>query len=221
MTTVKICIPFYWDFETAKSGLRELKAGGKKVSQWVYDYQGYRWVIEPRRGCFPKGEVSNSLVFGDKTITHLAQFRNSFIKKDVDGFDYFLFIDSDIQWSIVDALRLLGHDKDIVGGAYSGHVNSKTYQAGKWKQVGIIDELLSTANNGLLKVDFIGAGMLLCKNKIFKPTEYPWFHHAKIEINGHTEEIGEDYSFCLGREVWCDCGLELKHRDLPEPDWNF
>jgi len=219
MKRVKICLPFYWDFETAKSGLRELKEKGIELDQWIYQYENIIWMVDPAKGHFPQQDGRNYL------ITNLAHLRNNFIK--VEEYDYFLFIDSDIEWHIDDAVRLINHDKEIIGAPYVSHYEKDEFLCGKWLEPGTMGDRLPMGSKGLNKVDYTSAGMLLVKNEVFTPEDYPWFRSYIVinPKNGLKFQVGEDIGFCLGqtgkRDIWVDCDIELKHRDFPEVDWSF
>lgn len=221
MLKVRICIPFYLNFDGAKSGLRELKKHGKRIDTWIYEYAGIEWHAEPRRGTYPRGRVRNSLV----ELTHLAAHRNSFIVGQTETYDFFLFIDSDIIWSIDDAVRLVRHDLDVCGGPYPGHVDETVFQAGYWSEPGVIRQRLSASITEITRVDFIATGFLCIKKTVFENLEYPWFRHPLIAYDGRLEELGEDYGFCMlcnnKYPIYADCGIRLKHLPLPPVDWRF
>lgn len=95
-------------------------------------------------------------IMGESLITRA---RNNIVAKFLNDPDstHLIFIDSDIVWNPVEVLKLLKHDKDIVGGVYP----LKTY---KWEKLENLDEILDRHQNDLNKdvpkVEFIKQNLL-------------------------------------------------------------
>ena len=204
---IRVCIPFYQDFQTCKSGLRELQ-----------QFEEIDFVIEPRQGVLI-GHTRNSLV------NNMGSQEKWQKPLDYDGF---LFIDSDIGFHLIDVLRLISNKKDICAGAYSTHWNDTVYEAGLFKKglPGAIEKRFSSHTNGLKKVDFVGAGFLYCTAKVFEQTPYPWFRHHMIVDGTKQQETGEDFGFCLntktsGFDTYCDFDVDLYHKERTAKSFNW
>ncbi len=191
---IKVCVPFYSEFETAKPGLKALAADP-------------RFEIDFAQGTYIS-EARNALVNGQ---------RSQAIWQDSLPFDYFLFVDSDIGFTKENVEILLSHDKDIVCSPYRCHNTPDLYQAGMFSSPGVISGKCSVVTKGLHKVGYCGAGFMLVNASVFSKTRYPWFRHSVIELNGMASEVGEDIGFCMnvsesGLEVWCDFSNPVYHK---------
>lgn len=129
-------------------------------------------------------------------------------------FDWLLWIDSDMQFPSDALLRLISHDKDIVGVNY--RQRTPPYAA-----VGIYldhtdDHLMEP---GLHKMEQLPTGFLLTRFKIYREMVYPWFKP------GLRDEPRDDVYFCqyaksLGYDLWCDHDLTfniIHHDGYPIP----
>ena len=218
MINVKICIPFYQDFEPAKSGLREIKSRCEPISCWVYQYDDYMFTIEPRQGTYPNGEVRNSY-FG----SNIAEVRNQFIK---DQFDKYVFIDSDIIWTFDNLLKLLSHNNDIALAPYYGHSKDKIYMCGAWDRPGINHTHASIYSTGKRVVDWAGLGFIAISKEVFDTIEKPYFYCPML-TNEKKErmQLGEDMGFCINvmnkYTIMCDFDIMIKHKPRPVIDWSF
>ena len=152
---IRVCIPFYKDFESTKSGLVELE-----------NCKEHEFVIEPRPGTYTHS-TRNSLI-NDKRSQEICQ-------EPVEGFDAFLDIDSDIHFTLKDVLTLIEHDKDIVGFPYLKQGTTDTYECGVFGDIiGSIERRFDTTEKGLNPVGYLGNGFRLTKREVFSKSEYPW-----------------------------------------------
>ena len=170
--------------------------------------------------------------------SNITQARNISIQdlfiqelKNKAKFDYLMFIDSDIQFSIENILQLLKRDKDVVSGIY--FAKSKPH----FPVCGFYD--LKRISNGfpklnkeqilskqLLEVDWTGNGFILMKRNVIDKIEYPWFDMRVIDLlepakrDGNItikkEILSEDISFCCkikeaGFKIFADTSILLKH----------
>jgi len=202
---IKVCIPFYSEFEDTKSGLHDL-----------INISDHEFFVEPRQGVLV-GNMRNKMV---------SSGSQKKIQK-VEGFDAYLFIDSDITFDAHQVLKLIGHDKDIVTGVYRTQKEDK-YEAGLFYPAipGAVMTRYNMATRGMQRVDFCGAGFLLVKREVFENMEYPWFRHHMVTNNGDQEEAGEDYGFCInarrsGFEIWADFDCVVGHRIRKLRDFNW
>ena len=130
------------------------------------------------------------------------------------GYDYILWVDSDMILPKNTLLRLLSHNKDIVSGVYSYKVingenavvkrysktDEDTYEDVSLKEIRETKELML--------VDGIGFGCVLTKVNIFNKIEQPWFRYDK--------DLGEDIFFCrkaqeTGIEIFVDPTVKAGH----------
>lgn len=198
MMKICVCIPFYSEFETAKPGLRELEAC-KEIE----------FVIKPGHApCLPV--LRNKLINeGKSQQTHQTP------PGDYDGF---LMIDSDIGFTLDDALEVINSGKKICGGAYRRHCED-AYECGVFKtdMPGAVYRRFETGRSGMHEVDFIGAGFLYIQTSALLEMEYPWFRCEVMKIAEDRKEIyGSDIGFCMnassaGIEIWCSFDVSLHH----------
>ena len=123
------------------------------------------------------------------------------------GYTHLMFLDHDMTFPTDALIRLLGHDRDIVGAVYPKRAPPHT----------IVGEPLGAWQfAGLTEMDFIGFGVSLLKVEAFADLSSPLF---TIDWNPDTDEwSSEDAPFCrrvraAGRSVWADMDLsrEVTH----------
>lgn len=148
--------------------------------------------------------------------------RNKVVEASLDtGSEWLLFIDDDHCFGHDLLMRLLAHDKPIVGSlylaravpfqpiAYSGKViEPDEHDPGNdiwtYKAVNLNDH----GPDDLIEVAAIGTGGMLIHSEIFHAMPYPWFEHSRAS---------EDLIFCdkvnelgLG-PIYCDLGTRMGH----------
>lgn len=152
--------------------------------------------------------VSNSLIYDARNM--LAQ---DAVK---GGFDYLLFLDSDITFPKDLINRLLVHGKPIVSGVYYARrgnhfpvifseIRPKTWLR---KQKA---EKIKNVPNGLFEIKGCGMGCCLIKTEVLKKMLDKGFEPFKP-----MNYLGEDVSFCyraskLGYKMYADSNIELGH----------
>lgn len=130
------------------------------------------------------------------------------------GYDYILWVDSDMILPKNTLLRLLSHNKDIVSGVYSYKVingeNAVVKRYSKTEEDTYEDVSLKEIRETkeLMLVDGIGFGCVLTKVNIFNKIEQPWFKYEK--------DLGEDIFFCrkaqeTGIEIFVDPTVKAGH----------
>jgi hypothetical protein len=208
-SSVRVCVPFYQDFYTARSGIIELLHFDKETFH-----------VEVRQGTYIYA-LRNSLINDDKS--------NELRQLDF-GFDRYLFIDSDISFTVDKVLSLLNQDKNIVSGVYRTHNDPSLYQCGEFypNNPGQIIHRYNAITVGTRKVDWCGAGFLMIKKEVFQNMEYPWFRHHMVKAGTAQREAGEDIGFCInakkaGYDIWCDFDCEVGHkrRTAESFDWKI
>ena len=191
---IRVCIPFYSDFETPKPGLRTL-------NKFIFE-------ICPRQGTYI-ADARNSFINDNKSNK---------IKQDPLNYEWFLFIDSDIGFTKDDVNRLLEHKKEIISLPYKTHKDPTVYQCGYFTNIqGNIKERISEKEKGLKEVDFSGAGMLLVNRSVFCKLDYPWFKDYTLTVGDSAVHVGEDISFCVsakraGYKIYCDLDYPVYHK---------
>lgn len=205
---IRVCIPFYAEFETAKPGLEELATCTE-----------HEFVIEERQGV-RIAKLRNHLINDGKSSKKW--------QKPLD-FDAFLDWDSDIDATLNDVLMMIKHDKDIVTLPYLRHTNHDEYECGWFKKdkPGIISKRANNLQKGFLKMPWTGGGMRLTKAHVYEKMEYPWYRNSLVIDGELQEETGEDIGFCLGAtkagfDIWCDFDNPVGHtkRDMNSFNWN-
>ncbi len=131
-----------------------------------------------------------------------------------NGFDYIMWVDSDMILPKNTLVRLLSHDKDIVSGVYSykvlgnKEVVAKRFQDETREEYDNLTIKEIKESSGLIEVDGFGFGCVLTKVSVFNKISYPWFIY--------TQEMGEDIFFCRkaqneGYKLWLDTDVICGH----------
>ena len=174
--------------------------------------------------------MQNGINFQIDTLSNesnVNRARNSCAAKFLSGdCSHLMFVDADIQFNPQDIVKLITHDKDIVGGIYP----QKTLPP---KMV------VNTLNNGehegdLIEVGTLGTGFMLIKRSVFEKmieegatpyvdaiglspeenaNQYDFF---QCTIDSKGRYLTEDWSFCrrwrqLGGKIWADTTIALAH----------
>jgi hypothetical protein len=182
--------------------------------------------------------AEHKIGFGYITIRNeslIQRARNFCVAKFMESdATHLLFVDADIGFRGAHVLRLLAHDRDLIGGIYRKKVLSRrdwvaTYLPG--------DTAPRDARTGAVQVAAIGTGFMMLSRRVlermrdaFPGTEYvihPNDCSGATALRAHAlfdcwidpisrSYLSEDYAFCarwraLGGEVWCDPALVLEH----------
>jgi len=174
--------------------------------------------------------LQNNLDFQIDTLSNesnVNRARNSCAAKFLSGdATHLMFVDADIQFNPTDIVKLVGHDKDIVGGIYP----QKTLPPKM-----VVNTLDNARTEGdLIEVGTLGTGFMLVKRGVFEQmiaagatpygddiglsdtennNQYDFFN-CTIDSNGRY--LTEDWSFCrkwreLGGAIWADTTVALAH----------
>lgn len=136
-------------------------------------------------------------------------------------FDYILFIDCDISFTIDDFRKLFVSKKDIVSGLYFEKKFPFRPVAGFYeindKKLGF-PRIEDIHGEKLIEVDWIGMGFVLIKREILSSIEsdYPWFEMKIIDIGDKKEILSEDISFWLKirekkNQIFVNTSVKVKH----------
>jgi hypothetical protein len=194
---IKVCISYYLEYNACKEGLEELDACKEHI-----------FVLSPLRGSVLALQ-RNTLISGCRSSKRSQRAEN--------GYDGFLTIDSDIEFTLEDVLSMIKANKPIVALPYETKSKSGVYQVGKWGRVkGDIGYKYGTSERGFKQVDWIGAGMHYAQAEVYANTEYPWYRHALVQIDDLQSETGEDIGFCINIQksdyaIWCNFDNPVKH----------
>jgi hypothetical protein len=194
---IKVCISYYLEYNACKAGLAELEACKEHV-----------FVLSPLRGSVLALQ-RNTLISGSDSSKRYQRPEN--------GYDGFLTIDSDIEFTLDDVLSMISTNEPIVALPYETKSKSGVYQVGKWGKVkGDIGYKYGTSERGFKQVDWIGAGMHYVQAEVYATTEYPWYRHTLVGTEDLQSETGEDIGFCLNLEehgyaIWCNFDNPVQH----------
>ena len=138
--------------------------------------------------------------------SRIDKSRDSIVQNAIQrGMDYIFFLDSDMCPSPFCLTNLMKYNLDVVGAICFRKIAPYTPCIAKdvdGKMKAILDY-----EKGLIEVDYIGAGCLLIKTKIFEKIQPPWFRFT---------EMSEDYTFCKlardnGFKIYCDTNEICPH----------
>lgn len=157
--------------------------------------------------------------------TDTAHARNQMVRMAREqGVDWTLWIDADMVFPPAALLRLLAHDKDIVGADYRlrtppypkiGLAIDPANPQGPALQLSAADEAITT---GLVERAVLGLGLLLVRTSVFTE-DGPWFMRGWLPQNTRSDNpdgfTTEDSFFCAyarhrGHRVWCDLDLSAE-----------
>jgi hypothetical protein len=151
------------------------------------------------------------------TGTLIFDQRNALVDSVInERCDYLMFIDADMRFPKDALVRLLKHNKDIVGvnATTRSEPVKPTAKNINYEEDGSVSWLpvYSNVKKGIEKVDAIGCGVILIKNSAFKKIEKPYFYFEQLP-NGKL--LGEDIYFCIkakdaGIDTYVDHDLSLE-----------
>lgn len=154
--------------------------------------------------------------------------RNNMVQAALDDkCTHILFIDADMRFPKDSLVRLMSHNKAIVG------VNATTRSepvkpTAKTLEVNddhvIWHPVVSKGKTGVEKIDGIGCGVMLIDAVVFATLEKPWFYFEQLPQG---KILGEDIYFCIksadiGYQTYVDhdLSLEIKHIGTYQYGWH-
>jgi len=163
-------------------------------------------------------EIIDTYLFFDSSTILLNQREKLIEEAKLINSDYVLWLDSDMVFPSTTAVRLLEHNKDIVGCNYLKRTNPLKPVA--YKNIGNWDSFLPLKiEEELIEVEGVGMGCILMKTEIFKKIHKPYFEFTYNEKSG--DWLGEDFNLLtklreVGYKVYIDTLLssEIKHMGL-------
>lgn len=126
-------------------------------------------------------------------------------------YDVIMWIDSDIEWTPEDFIKLYNSDKDITTGVYVNDHGVLMYTPSDYAHLNQKDHI---------EITHAGFGFIAIKQGVFESLPRPWFQtqYTKKEIDGQEYLIpfGEDYSFCSkarqhGYKIYLDPTVNVTH----------
>lgn len=141
--------------------------------------------------------------------------RNMIVEHALEiGYDYILWVDSDMILPKDTLLKLMERDKDIVSGVYSykllntENCVAKRFIATEEDTYEDIPIKEIQQHKGLIEVDGVGFGCVLTKASVFENMEKPYFKYEA--------DMGEDIYFCrkaqkAGHQIWLDTDILCGH----------
>ncbi len=121
------------------------------------------------------------------------------------GWEWILFVDSDMVVPPVAMVRLLSHNVDVVGALYFSRREPLVPEFARFAD----DPRWLPEDSPLKSVQWVGAGCLLVRRRVFEEMPYPWWEHPN-------PGEGEDILFskkvrALGIPVHCDIAFSVGH----------
>lgn len=139
--------------------------------------------------------------------THIAWQRNQIVR-EMEG-DWVLFVDTDQVFAPDSLIRLLAHNRPIVGALIAGRHSPFPLACGRNRRPLPYHE---APESGLLDVEWVGTGFVLIRSEVFQRLPAPWFQVGQM----NPEKSGEDTWFCqqaqeAGIPIAVDCGVRVGH----------
>lgn len=141
-------------------------------------------------------------------------------------YDKILWIDSDIEFTPADVMKLYKSDHDIVSGAYllaNGQVVAYPTLRGQL----MLKDVEAMRED--IEVEAAGFGFICFKAGVFESLSRPWFQSAIVTENFDGQEftfamIGEDVSLCKrvaekGYKIYLDPSVRLNHHKMYKLTW--
>ena len=117
--------------------------------------------------------------------------------------DYIMFVDTDMTMPPNSLMRLLAHNKDVVGATYNKRV--PPYETlGRLKPPRPSDEVL--AQGGLWPAEQLPGGLMLVKASVFERLKWPWFYETyqwpgKSGVECFKEMLRNSYSLTPSQDM--------------------
>ncbi|MGA1870541.1 MAG: glycosyltransferase family 2 protein [bacterium] len=148
-------------------------------------------------------------------------------QKPFDGkvyYDYIMWIDSDIIFTVEQFQKLLIHKKDIMSGLYYMEGGRQFATVADWdeeyfKKNGYFKFLQNEdidREKDKIEVSYTGMGFMLVKSGVFESMEYPWFRPINMKIGEMVDFTMEDVAFCIrakekGYKIYVDPNVIVGH----------
>ena len=167
---------------------------------------------------------SGSFVPSTRELTATDTFSHNWETREIASGKYtynkIIWIDSDIEWTPEDFLKLYYSDLDIISGLYQTNPNGTvavnlTDPLGRPTLVNKVHFLLWDVP---VEVGGVGFGFVAMQSGVFEIMNWPWFKIREVQWDylDFKVNMGEDYSWCEGAKeagfkIWVDPLVKLKH----------
>jgi len=167
---------------------------------------------------------SGSFVPSTRELTATDTFSHNWETREIASGKYtynkIIWIDSDIEWTPEDFLKLYYSELDIISGLYQTNPNGTvavnlTDPLGRPTLVNKVHFLLWDVP---VEVGGVGFGFVAMKSGVFEKMNRPWFKIREVQWDNVDFKVnmGEDYSWCEGAKeagfkIWVDPLVKLKH----------
>jgi hypothetical protein len=136
-------------------------------------------------------------------------------------YDKLIWIDSDIEWTVEDFMKLYDSEHDVISGLYvldtvgTVAVNYPN-DRGVPRRVNKVEFLLHDEPS---EVGGVGFGFICVKYGVFENIPRPWFLIGRVQWSEDSEmrvNVGEDYSWCgraqmSGYKIMVDPTVKVRH----------
>jgi hypothetical protein len=168
-------------------------------------------------------EVQGSSISHSRNAGIIGGGKSVCVKQKFSDFDYYLSLDADIAFTPEQLLKLIGLDKDVVGGAYIFRQDADKLVAGYFSNYGTVEfaDFLNATATGVKEVDWIGGGFTLIKAKVLEAMDFPYYREEIVNYTAKSGDecgvwVGEDVGFCMGAKragfkIYCDCDCKVEH----------
>ena len=154
--------------------------------------------------------------------------RNKLVKTSLEAkCDYIVFIDADMRFPKDTIMRLLRHQKDIIGVNATTRTEPVIPTA---KNLTINEDgsctwlpIYSNSLDGISKADGIGCGVMMIKASVFAKLQEPYFYFEQLPDN---KILGEDIYFCIkakdaGIDTWVDHDLSMGIKHIGQYSYSW
>lgn len=168
---------------------------------------------------------SGSFIPSTREMVATDSYGHNWKTNEIGGGKYtykkIFWIDSDIEWSTDDFMKLLNSELDVVSGLYvldpvgTVAVNYPN-ERGVPTRVNKVEFLL---HEDPVEVGGVGFGFVCMKHGVFESIPRPWFLIGRVQWSEDSEmrvNVGEDYSWCgkaqqAGYKIYVDPMVKVRH----------
>jgi hypothetical protein len=154
------------------------------------------------------------------TDSYSYDWKDSHVCGGKISYNKVIWIDSDVEWTPEDFMKIYDSELDVISGLYQTHPNGTvavnlTDPLGRPTMVNKVDFLLRWDP---VEVGGVGFGFVGIKYGVFEKMKRPWFKIREVKWDDvdFSVNMGEDYSWCegakdVGFKIWVDPTVKVKH----------